>query len=419
MRAVIRPFRAAGTVEVPSSKSELHRLLIAAALADRPSDIPCRDASDDVRATAACLRALGASVMFGPRGIRATPVASPVPDAVLDCGESGSTLRFLLPVAAALGGARLTGRGRLPERPLGDLLMAMAAHGARFSADRLPLDVAGPVSGGVFTLPGQVSSQYVTGLMLAAPLMGETGIRWTGRLQSADYVRMTAEVLARFGVRTEIDWSENGGVRIPGGQRYASPGEVPAGGDWSAAAFPLCLGALAGPVAVAGLRDDTSQGDRRIMALLRQAGADGASASSARRGALRAIRADVSDIPDMVPALAALAMHAEGTSVFLNAGRLRLKESDRLATTCAMVRALGGEAAVEGDALAVTGRTGCPGGTVDGAGDHRIVMAAAVGASACTGPSVILGAEAVSKSWPGFFDALRTIGGDVSVLDDR
>lgn len=418
MRALIRPFRAAGTARVPSSKSELHRLLIAAALADRPAAIACRGVSDDVRATAKCLRALGAGVVFDQEACRVTPVGMAGSGAALDCGESGSTLRFLLPVAAALGGARLTGRGRLPERPIGDLLTAMARHGARFSADRLPLTVEGPMTGGTFTLPGQVSSQYVTGLMLAAPLMGETEIRWTGRLQSADYVRMTAEALARFNVRTEIDWSENGGVLIPGGQRYTSPGEVPAGGDWSAAAFPLCLGALAGPVAAAGLRAETSQGDRRIMDLLRQAGAI-CGPAEARRGALRAIRADVSDIPDMVPALAALMMHADGVSVFLNAGRLRLKESDRLRTTCEMVCSLGGEAAVDGDSLVITGRTGCPGGAVDGAGDHRIVMAAAVGASACKGESVILGAEAVAKSWPAFFDELSAIGGDVSVLDDR
>ena len=416
MNAVVRPFRACGTIAVPSSKSELHRLLIAAALADWPTDIACRALSDDVQATLRCLRALGAETECRDGLCRVSPVAERRALPLLDCGESGSTLRFLLPVAAALGGARLTGGGRLPDRPIGDLLQAMRAHGARFSSDRLPLTVEGPLAPGCFVLPGQVSSQYMTGLMLAAPLIGETEIRIDGPLQSVGYVRMTKDILARFGVEAQL---EPGRILIPGGQACRSPGTVRAGGDWSGAAFPLCLGALGGPVAADGLDEVTGQGDARVLTILREAGALVEPGPCVRRGTLRGLRLDVSDIPDLVPVLAALMMHAEGVSVFENAGRLRLKESDRLETVSAMVNALGGDARIDGDRLVVTGKRACAGGQVDGAGDHRIVMAAVVGASACTGPSEISGAEAVAKSWPGFMEAMRTIGGQTDVIHDR
>ena len=417
MNVRIAPFSAKGSLSVPSSKSELHRLLIAAALADGETEIRCRAVSADVLATVRCLRALGAGIDQGPDGMRVRPVKGECrkKTPVLDCGESGSTLRFLLPLAAVLGGADFQGRGRLPERPLTDLASAMEAHGARFSASRLPLTVRGPMVGGFFSMPGNVSSQYITGLMLAAPLLGETEIRIPGELQSADYVRMTADSMAVFGVMTEFDGNR---ICIPGGQRYHSPGSAAAGGDWSGAAFPLCLGALGGPVHVTNLDVSSAQGDKRILDILRQAGAVvDEKSGGCSQGTLHGLRLDVSGIPDMVPALAALLMHADGQTVFERAGRLRLKESDRLATTCAMVNALGGCAYVEDESLVIEGRSGCTGGRVDGAGDHRIVMAALVGASACTGTSEIMGAEAVAKSWPGFFEDIGTLGGRTDVVD--
>ena len=420
MKALVTPFRASGTVSAPSSKSELHRQLIAAALADRPTDIRCSAANRDIEATVRCLSALGADITGRPGGLCVVPLRrEALPDTpALDCGESGSTLRFLTPVVCALGcGAVMTGKGRLPERPMSALVRALAGHGAAFSSEMLPFTIRGQLAGGVYTLPGNVSSQYVTGLMLAAPLASGVDIRIEGALQSVGYVRMTAETLAAFGVRAEVMPDR---ILVPAGQRYISPGTVQTGGDWSGAAFPLCLGALGGPVRVDGLGEDSAQGDRRIVGLLREAGAAvDTGGSGVSRGHLRGLSVDVSDIPDLVPVLAALLMHAEGDSAFLNAGRLRLKESDRLATTCAMVNALGGEARVEGDSLLISGRPHCPGGTVDGAGDHRIVMAAAVGASACEGPSLILGAEAVAKSWPGFFEAMKALGGKIDVVDVR
>ena len=418
MKAQIRPFSARGDVGVPSSKSELHRLLIAAALADAPSAIQCHALSDDVRATVRCLNALGAEITEADGQLRVIPVGEARGTALpeLDCGESGSTLRFLLPVAAALGGAVFTGRGRLPERPIGGLLDAMTAHGAVFTQDRLPLTVRGPLHGGDYVLPGGISSQYITGVLLAAPLLGKTVIRIEGTLQSADYVRMTLSAMAAFGIRTETIVS---GITVPGGQRYVSPGQLSACGDWSAAAFPLCLGALSGPVTVSGLDHRSAQGDRRIVEILSACGAAvtrGPDCVTVKRGTLRGITLDVSGIPDMVPALAALLMHAKGRTVFTGAGRLRLKESDRLETVSAMVNALGGQAVVSGDELLIDGRPVCAGGSVQSAGDHRIAMAALVGASACAGPSEIVGAEAVSKSWPAFFEAVNGLGGAEDVI---
>ena len=418
---LIHPFKGAGCITAPSSKSELHRMLITAALADRPTRIYCNSLNDDIRATIGCLRALGAGIEDVPGGLLVTPLdrSKDVDNPRLECCESGSTLRFMLPVSAALGGATLTGLGRLPQRPIIDLIEAMKSRGAAFSASSLPLTVGGRMTCGDFTLPGNISSQYVTGLMLAAPLLGECEIRIEGILQSSNYVRMTASVMEQFGIRTEF--SEHI-IRIPGNQSYKSPGEIRAGGDWSGAAFGLCLGALGGSVSVSGLSGASNQGDRRIVSILKEAGSlvtETEENFTVTCGTLHGLTIDISGIPDLAPVLAALLMHAEGHTEFLNAGRLRLKESDRLQTTCAMVNALGGQASISEDRLLIEGRKVCKGGKVDGAGDHRIVMAAVIGASACTGPSVITGAEAVSKSWPSFFEDIQLAGGKCDVISLR
>ncbi len=419
MRALISPFQGKGSIVAPSSKSELHRLLIASALSDRNTVIHCRAINNDVRATIDCLRQFGAVITETGSGLTVQPIwkgrrtASPV----LDCSESGSTLRFMLPVAAALGGASFIGCGRLPERPLSDLIDEMKVHGAVFTGEKLPFSVSGKLSGGgEYYLPGNVSSQYVTGIMLAAPLMGKTIIRIEGNLQSVSYVQMTADVMARFGI--SVSMTENT-IVINDHQQYKSCGIIEADGDWSGAAFPLSLGALGGPVVLQGLNKESIQGDRRVIDILKKAGAVVAFLDNSiivKGKMISGVTLDVSDIPDLVPVLAAVFMHGKGHTVFTHAERLRLKESDRLVTTCAMVNALGGHAEIRGDSLHIDGRPDCPGGIVNGAGDHRIVMAAVIGASDCKGPSEIIGAEAVSKSWPSFYDDMRAIGGAPDVI---
>ncbi len=420
MKMRVTPFRAEGSLRAQPSKSAAHRLLICAALSDRETEIVLPSMNADMEATAACLSALGARFQRAGECVRVIPVAEKIPCPHLNCGESGSTLRFLLPVAAALSGASFTGRGRLPQRPLSDLTEELTAHGVSVSGDRLPLQVSGGLLGGRFSLPGGVSSQYFTGLMLAAPLIGETVIDIRGRLESAAYIAMTREAMRLFGVKTEMTEDR---ITVFGGQRYVSPGRAVAEGDWSGAAFPLALGALAGRVQVLGLQADSAQGDKRIVPLLQRMGAkvsqDESSVTVERADRLTALTQDVSGIPDMVPALAALLMHAEGTSCLQNAGRLRLKESDRLESVCAMVNSLGGRARIEGDSLVIEGSDHCAGGAVDGYGDHRIVMAALAGASRCLGPSEISGAEAVQKSYPSFWDDITALGGTIDVVGIR
>lgn len=419
MNARLTPFNAEGSVKAPPSKSMAHRLLICAALCAERTRVLIAGSNEDIDATVSCLERLGACIA---REDDALEVRSPVENAqhaALNCGESGSTLRFLLPVAAALGGASFSGRGRLPDRPLAPLMDQMRAHGASFSAQRLPFSVSALTRGGCFTLPCDVSSQFVSGLLLAAPLLKEdVSVMISGPLQSEAYVRMTMAAMARFSVRVA---RTDGGFFVPGGQMYCSPRVCAVQGDWSGAAFPLALGALGGDVRVTGLEEESAQGDREILPLLEKMGArvsfeDGAARVRHERP-LSAIQTDVSGIPDLVPVLAALLMHARGVSRLGNAARLRLKESDRLSTTRNMVLSLGGKARIEDDSLIIEGVERAAGGEVCGANDHRIVMAAAVAASACAGPSRVTCAESARKSYPGFFQDYYALGGNAHVVD--
>ncbi len=419
MLAHLTPFSARGAVNAPTGKSAAHRLLILAALCPEECLVYLDSVNDDIRATLSCLKALGCAWTEENGVYRLPPIEKKAGTPVLDCGESGSTLRFLLPVALALGGAEMTGRGRLPLRPMDDLLDALEKEGAVFSARRLPFRAGGRFGGGEFLLPGNVSSQYLTGLLLAAPLAEkDTLIRLKTPLESAAYVDMTLDALEAFGVRVERGADC---FLVPGGRRLKAPeGGVRAEGDWSGAAFPLCMGALGGDVTVRGLKADSRQGDKAILRILSDMGAvtemTGDRARAAR-GEIRGTDVDVSGIPDMVPALAAVMMHARGKSRLYNAARLRLKESDRLKTVCAMVNALGGDAETTDDSLIIRGREGAPGGRADGAGDHRIVMAAAVAACACAGESSVSDPGALNKSYPAFPDDIRRLGGIFDVVD--
>ena len=400
MNVIITPSPLKGRVRVPASKSAAHRALICAALADGPTDIIINALNRDIEATAACLGALGAEIEATADGLRVSPIAHLPESATLDCGESGSTLRFLIPVAAALDArAAFTGRGRLPERPNAVLTDALRGHGATIDSDTLPMRVSGPVRGGRWALPGNVSSQYVTGLLFALPLLREdSDIVLTTRLESSAYVDMTLQALARFGVTVE---AAEGGWRIPGRQRYRSPGRLEIEGDWSAAAFWLAADAMGGDIRVDGLREDTAQGDRAAAALLGRP------------------EIDASGVPDLVPALAVAAAARQGRTVITGAARLRLKESDRLQTVAAMLRALGHGVTVTDDGLVIEGGAPAPCAgdvrTVDGANDHRIVMAAAVAAATADAPVRILGAQAVEKSYPDFFRDLKALGGQCHV----
>ena len=426
MDVIIGPGTLRGTIKAIPAKSELHRALICAAFADRPTEVLldgrpyAAGIPDDIRATVSCLQALGAGIGPSENGFSVGPVRSVPEDPVLDCLESGSTLRFMLPVAAAVSGhAAFTGSGRLPDRPVSELVRAMESHGVSFTADRLPLETHGRLEAGDYEIPGNVSSQYITGLLLAFPLLKEAcSLRLTTALHSADYVHITLDVLSRFGVRIAGDGSV---YQTEAAETYRSPGTVRIGGDWSNAAAFLVMGVLGAgnDVTAEGLDPDSSQGDRAVTALLRAMGGSVINEQNGVRAVsspLRSAEIDIDPTPDLMPVLAAAACGASGTTVFRNAGRLRLKESDRIRSTADLIRSLGGAAEEGPDYLAVTGTGRLKGGTADAGGDHRLVMAAAAASCIADGPVRILGAEAVNKSYPSFFNDFKTLGGNVHVV---
>lgn len=414
----ISPAPLGGCLTAIPSKSDAHRLIICAALADRETELFLTSSSRDIDATCACMRALGAGIERRDDRICIRPIRTVPAQPLLDCEESGSTLRFLLPLAAALcDQVSFTGRGRLPERPLRELTDVMSRHGVSFSAEKLPFCTQGRLQPGEYIIPGNVSSQYITGLLLAAAAMQcDCRIRLSSPLESAAYVDISLHALARFGVKAKV---LSDGWFLPGGQSLSSSGSLRVEGDWSNAAFPLVAGLIGSGVTLSGLDLDSPQGDKAIVAVLKNFGAsitvsgDRVTAAPSR---LQGCTVDMREIPDALPALAVAAAYAEGETRFINAGRLRLKESDRLSAVAALLHSLGAEAEEQPEALIVRGGRPLSGGRVDGFGDHRIVMAAAVAASAAGGEVTITGAQAVEKSYPAFFEHFNSLGGNTHVL---
>ena len=423
MEISFTPENLAGTMHIIPSKSSAHRILIAAALAEAPTTLRLLATSQDIDATGRCLGALGARLVWRQEELTVWPIPRHL-DAVplLDCGESGSTLRFMLPVAAALcPRVELTALPGLAARPMQPLLDCLAAHGVACTDTKLPLATSGMLRPGLFVLPGDVSSQYITGLLFALPLLAEQSeIRLTTLLQSAGYVEMTLDTLAQFGIAVQPTAT---GYLVPGGQQYRSPGQAVVEGDWSNAAFWLAAGALSGPVTVTGLSAHSLQRDRQIVELLGQFGADvtqGPAGITVAHRPLRGIAVNVRDIPDLLPILAVVAAFAAGDTTFTHAQRLRLKESDRLATVQALLEGLGVRVETTPDSMTVHGTgTPPPGGRADSANDHRIAMAAAVAAAHCTGPVTLVNPMAVNKSYPDFYKDYQQLGGTTHVVNLR
>ncbi len=376
MDITIHPTKLRGTIEVIPSKSQAHRYLICAALADSPTSIRCAETNRDMDATADCLRALGAKIVRTDWGYHVSPIREVPERAVLPCRDSGSTLRFLLPVAGALGvDATFLMEGRLPQRPLSPLWEELERMGCTLSRPTPDtIRCTGKLRPGAYTIPGSISSQYITGLLFAHKILGSSTLEITGKIESAPYIDMTRRVIELFS---------------------ADPGEVTVEGDWSNGAFWLAAEALGSDITVHGLDPDSPQGDRAAAYWL------------PRLSEHQTI--DAADIPDLVPILAVTAAANRG-AVFTNIARLRMKESDRVASVIAMVTALGGRAEATADSLSIFG-TGLHGGTVDSVNDHRIAMSAAIAATICTHPVTILGAECVEKSYPKFWAEYARSGG--------
>ncbi len=392
MDITIQPGKLTGQIQIIPSTSLAHRYLICAAFSDKPTRLICPESSRDIDATVACLNALGADIRRTFDGFHVFPLVSLRQHALLNCGESGSTLRFLLPIVGALqADAVFRMEGRLPQRPLSPLWEEMERMGCTLqwiSDDEL--QVTGRLQHGDFYIDGGVSSQFISGLLMAAALMeADSAIHVAGTLESKPYVEMTQWVMAQFGVDTTD-------LRIRGGQRFRSPGTVPIEGDWSNAAFFLTASALDSDVKILGLNAESCQGDQEIVRLL---------------PSLKKEMAHISceDIPDLVPILSIYAAANHG-GIFTGIRRLRLKESDRVRAILDMLKALGGEAEAEEDILTVHG-TGLTGGTVDARNDHRIAMAAAIAATVSKGAVTILGAECVEKSYPHFWEEYAHLGG--------
>ncbi|MCR5292285.1 MAG: 3-phosphoshikimate 1-carboxyvinyltransferase [Eubacterium sp.] len=465
-----------GTIRAIASKSHAHRLIIAASLADIPTRIYINTTSKDIEATISCMEALGA--VFAPfdGGYDVTPIAAdragnkvkkssaepadskemtsstePVGSIYsIDCGESGSTLRFLLPILGILGlSTSITMHGRLSERPLSPLYEEMLRHGATMSpVGTNPFFIKDAMTGGIYNIAGNVSSQYITGLLLALPLAKEDSeIRIVGKLESRPYVNITLSVLDMFGIayeeiqsnesltsgKSDSDIEISTVYRIKGNQTYHSPSECTVSGDWSNSAFFLSAGAISKDgVTVTGLDLNSPQGDKAIIDLLRRFGADisishnPASADSGsldltknaltelssitvKGGSLHGIDIDAADIPDLVPILSAVAATAEGTTIIRNIERLRIKESDRVKTVIETLTNLGATISESKDEdgnaiLLIEGSRTLPGGIVDSYNDHRIAMTAAVLSIACSGPVTIFDPLAVNKSYPTFYE---------------
>ena len=418
MTARIRPGPPpAGTLAAPPSKSMAHRAVLCGALAEGESRLPGLPHSQDRQATLAAPAALGAQVEAGETWARirgACPLRAPA--GPVDCGESGSTLRFLIPLAALTGQpVTFTGRGRLMQRPQNVYKELFASQGLPFRQEAGALTMAGPLRPGRFELAGDVSSQFVSGLLFALPLLaGGSRICLRPPVESRSYIEMTRAAQRRFGVVSR--WADPNTLDIPGGQAYR-PRDLAIEGDWSQAAFPAVLGALAGDVTVAGLEPDTLQGDAVILDILRRCGGRIEPAPGGFRffkSRLQGTRIDLADCPDLGPVLMALGLLCEGETVIVNAGRLRLKESDRIAAMEQELRKLGGWIASDGGTVTVR-RSALhpPAGPLWGHNDHRVVMSLTVLAAAAGLPVEIGGAEAVAKSWPGFFAAMRQLGVEV------
>ena len=382
MDLTIQPRSLRGDITVIPSKSQAHRLLICAAFADGPTDLVCPGTNRDIEATVDCLNALGASITRTDSGYCIFPIDKAPVSATLNCCESGSTLRFMLPIIGALGvDATFQMAGRLPQRPLSPLWEEMERMGCRLTRPTADtLRCTGKLRPGAYSIDGGVSSQFITGLLFAQSLIeGESSLDVTGKIESLPYIRLTENAMALFNA-----------------PRYHSPGRLTVEGDWSNGAFWVAAQMLGNDLSIHGLNAASIQGDRAVVDICRQLLAGTPTV-------------DASDIPDLVPILSIVAGSTKG-AVFTNIQRLRIKESDRVASTIAMIEALGGRAWATEDRLTVCG-TGYRGGTVDSVNDHRIAMSAAIASTVCTEPVTILGAEAVKKSYPHFWEEFSRLGG--------
>lgn len=414
----ITPHPLSGEVKVPQSKSAAHRNIICAALANGESVLSPACHSEDIDATISCVRALGATVLEKDEKFYVTGIdreAIKGKSVTLNCKESGSTLRFMLPVAAALGAtATFEGCGNLPNRPISELVGILSDNGISFSSNKLPLTISGCLEPNDYKISGNISSQYLTGLLFAISV-NKGSATLTTPLESSGYIDLTVKILCDFGVNI----SKNNQTFTANGSLKATNTVIE--GDWSQACFFLSAAALGGEINLNGLDFSSTQGDKSVLELFESFGTEIKTENSkilVKGKNLNAIKINCSQIPDSVPALAVVAAKAQGATEITGGERLKIKETDRIKTVVNGLSAMGIKVKELPDGMIITG--GKPtGGIIDGAGDHRIVMAFAILAAYAKGPTIIQNYKAVNKSYPTFFEDFRALGGKADVITDR
>lgn len=407
MIKTLRSPKTSGNIKAIASKSEVHRLLIAAALSDKKTEIICEKTNADITATAECLKALGADITYTDGIFTVTPIKEVPENPVLPCNESGSTLRFLLPLVCFFGkGGIFEAKGRLSSRPLSPLKEELERCGAEIITEGSFIKISGRITETDFTIPGNVSSQFISGLLFMLTKTGGS-ITVTGNTESLPYIEMTIDALKLFGGK--ISFSD-GKITVEKTSPLISPDKVKSGGDWSNAAFFITAGVIGKEkITVSGLDMNSRQGDKKITDILKSFGARiecTEDSVTAYPSELSAFSFDASDIPDLVPVLSVAAANAKGVTRITGCKRLRIKESDRIEAVKKLITDLGGKIDTENDDIIITGSP-LSGGVTASENDHRIAMSAAVAAFSCDGEVTIEGAEAVNKSYPSFWDEIR------------
>ncbi|NLF37412.1 MAG: 3-phosphoshikimate 1-carboxyvinyltransferase [Clostridiaceae bacterium] len=409
-----------GEINAIASKSYAHRHLICSALSDKPNYLKINQSSQDIEATINCLNALGATIVKNDNGIAISPISKIIKNACLDCNESGSTFRFMLPISCALNSESVFQmKPGLARRPITNLYLQLKSKGCILSEEgSVPFYANGQLQGGDFSLPGNISSQFITGLLMALPLLNlKSTITLTSDLESSGYVDITIDVLKNYGVNIEKKFNK---FIIPENQKYISPGNADIEKDWSNAAFFLCAGALTDKgITVTGLNRNSHQKDMYILNVLKDIGADisfSENKITVKKNKLNSFELDAKEIPDIIPVLSLVASLSKGTSRIYNAKRLRIKESDRLSSIYDMLKKIGAQIEQDDDTLLITGKPMLKGGIVDSFNDHRIAMTAAIASISCENPVIIKDAQAINKSYPSFLDDFIKIGGKVETV---
>lgn len=406
MNIKITPKTLSGSVTIPPSKSISHRALICAALSKGESEIHGLLECEDIDATTSALTALGAEIRTENGVTYVKGIENPPARVDIDCRESGSTLRFLIPVAAALGvEATFTGSGKLPTRPITPYIEEFPKHGVEFVSETMPYHIKGKLTAGQYPVTGDISSQFITGLLFALPLLeGSSTIVLTSPLQSKPYADITINCMKTFGIET-LEF--NGNYSVKGVQSYNATNYT-VEGDCSQAAFFAVANCLGSNLELKGLNPNSVQGDRAVFDIINNMIKIGGNYSG--------FDVDASDIPDIVPILTVLAAFADSPSHIRGCKRLRIKESDRLESISTVLNSLGAYVRIVNDELEINGVKKLHGGVCSSYNDHRIAMSLAIASQRCTEELIITNAECVAKSYPTFFEDFREVGGEYDVV---